>query len=88
MIGFEDVGEAAIDVALTQAMAADLVCAAIVDPAKVGELTPLEMSSAHLEARRLGTAGIRPIDQLMADVIAQIEAAIERRRKDKKDKAA
>ena len=77
-----DIGEAAIDVALTQAMTTDLVGACIVDPARAGELTPPEVSSAHLEARARGTAGVRPIDKLMDDVVAAIERAIERRRKE------
>jgi hypothetical protein len=77
-----DVGEAAVEVAVTQAMIIDLVGAGIVNPAMVGELTPTEVANAHIEARAHGIAGVRPIDKLMDDVAAQIERAIERRRRE------
>jgi hypothetical protein len=77
-----DAGEAAVEVAVTQAMTADLVGAGILNPATVGEITPLEVANAHLEARAHGIAGVRPIDKLMDDVAAQIERAIERRRRE------
>jgi hypothetical protein len=80
MIGF-DLGEAAVEIAVTQAMMIDLVGASIVGPTRVGELTPQEVANAHIAARAGGTAGVRPIDKLMDDVVARIERAIERRRK-------
>ncbi len=82
MIRF-DLGEAAVEIAVTRAMMVDLVGACIVDPATVGDLTPLEVANAHIEARARGMAGVRPIEKLMDDVAAQIESAIERRRKEK-----
>jgi hypothetical protein len=81
MIRF-DLGEAAVEIAVTQAMIIDLVGAGIVNPAMVGELTPTEVANAHIEARAHGIAGVRPIDKLMDDVVTQIERAIERRRKE------
>ncbi|SRR5258708_2385895 len=80
MIGYEDVGEAAIEVAIVQAMTADLVAACIVDPAKARDLMPIEVHTAHREALARGTPGVRPIYKLTYDVIAQIERAIVRRR--------
>jgi hypothetical protein len=73
--GIEKMGAAAIDVAAMQAILVDLVGAGIVDPASAGGLTPAQVSNVHLDARARGTAGIRPLDKLLDDVVRLIEAA-------------
>jgi hypothetical protein len=79
-IGF-DMFDATVDIALTQTMTLDLVAAGIVEPAKVGEFTPMEVRKAHRDARACGTAGVRSFEQLTQDLNAQVKCALDRRSK-------